>query len=160
MHALPIRDRGAELLPLGALRGEQVVEDVVAEDGSHEIRTLKGVDSLTQRPGKPCDAQLRSLALAATIAAGLKGIEEGLPMPEEPNFSLANLSEKEAAKKGIVRLPKTLGEAIDAFAGSELMRETLGDHIFDYLLNEKTREWRAFCTAVTDWERVHYYGGV
>ena len=124
----------------------------------------------THKPGKhvATRVELRNpdptanpyLALAATIAAGLKGIEEGLPMPEEPNFSLANLSEKEAAKKGIVRLPKTLGEAIDAFAGSELMRETLGDHIFDYLLKEKTREWRAFCTAVTDWERVHYYGGV
>ena len=40
------------------------------------------------------------------------------------------------------------------------MRETLGDHIFDYLVRVKRAEWDEFCTTVTDWEREHYYGGV
>lgn len=85
------------------------------------------------------------LALAATIASGLKGIEEGLPLPEEA--------------AGGERLPHTLGEAVDRFESSELMREVLGDHIFDYLVREKRAEWYEYCTAVTDWEREHYYGG-
>ena len=68
--------------------------------------------------------------------------------------------EKEAAEHGIVRLPHTLGEAIEAFEGSALMRETLGDHIYDYLLNAKRAEVESYCRAVTDWEREHYYGGV
>ena len=39
------------------------------------------------------------------------------------------------------------------------MREVLGGHIFEYLVQEKKREWNDYCTAVTDWEREHYYGG-
>ena len=39
------------------------------------------------------------------------------------------------------------------------MREVLGGHIFDYLVQEKKHEWNDYCTAVTDWEREHYYGG-
>lgn len=99
------------------------------------------------------------LALAATIAAGLKGIEEELPLPEESTRDTFLLSQKELEARGIKRLPRTLGEAIQNFEESELMREVLGDHIFDYLVQEKKREWNDYCTAVTDWEREHYYGG-
>ena len=124
----------------------------------------------THKPGKhvATRVELRNpdptanpyLALAVTLAAGLRGIEEKLVMPDEPTFPLAGLREREAAKLGLTRLPRTLGEAVDAFEGSELMRGTLGDHIFDYLLASKRDEWERYCTAVTDWERVHYYGGV
>lgn len=99
------------------------------------------------------------LALAATIAAGLKGIEDELPLPVESTCDTFLQSEEELAAEGIERLPRTLGEAIEKFESSELMREVLGDHIFNYLIAEKKREWNEFCTAVTDWERVHYYGG-
>ena len=80
-------------------------------------------------------------------------------MPEESTCDTFNASEDELAAKGICRLPRTLGEAIDRFESSELMREVLGDHIFDYLVREKRAEWYEYCTAVTDWEREHYYGG-
>ena len=99
------------------------------------------------------------LALAVTIAAGLKGIEEELPLPEESTCDTFLQSERELAAKGVERLPRTLGEAIEKFESSELMHEVLGDHIFDYLIAEKKREWNEYCTAVTDWEREHYYGG-
>ena len=99
------------------------------------------------------------LALAVTIAAGLKGIEDELPLPAESTCDTFLQSEDELAAEGIERLPRTLGEAIEKFESSALMREVLGDHIFDYLIAEKKREWNDYCTAVTDWERVHYYGG-
>ena len=99
------------------------------------------------------------LALAVTIAAGMKGIEDELPLPEESTCDTFLLSEEELAAKGIERLPRTLGEAIEKFQASSFMREVLGDHIFEYLIAEKKREWNDYCTAVTDWERVHYYGG-
>jgi glutamine synthetase len=124
----------------------------------------------THKPGKhiATRVELRSadptanpyLALAVTLAAGLKGIEEELPLPEESTCDTFRLSERELAAKGIERLPRTLGEAVDWFEESDLMRETLGDHIFDYLVREKRAEWDEFCTTVTDWEREHYYGGV
>jgi glutamine synthetase len=60
---------------------------------------------------------------------------------------------------GRKHLPRTLGEAIEAFEESELMRETLGDHICDFLLAEKRREWNEYCTTITDWEKLHYYAG-
>ncbi len=124
----------------------------------------------THKPGKHVSTriELRNpdptanpyLAIAATIAAGLKGIEEELPLPPEASNETFQLSGDELAKLGIVHLPRTLGEAVDRFEGSDLMREVLGDHIFDYFIRSKRAEWQEFCTTVTDWERVHYYGGV
>lgn len=123
----------------------------------------------THKPGKHIATrlELRSpdptanpyLALAATIAAGLKGVEEHLPLPEEATIDTFTLTETELKACGIESLPRTLGEAIDRFETSELMREVLGEHIFSYLLKEKRREWYEFCTSVTDWEKEHYYGG-
>ena len=86
----------------------------------------------THKPGKHIATriELRSpdptanpyLALAVTIAAGLRGIEEELPLPEESTCDTFNASERELAAKGIERLPRTLGEAIDRFEESDLMR--------------------------------------
>ena len=42
----------------------------------------------------------------------------------------------------------------------ELMREALGEHIFEYLIAAKRREWNEYCTTVTDWERQRYYNGL
>ncbi len=124
----------------------------------------------THKPGKhiATRVELRSpdptanpyLALAVTIAAGLRGIADKLPMPEESTIDTFNASERELAARGIERLPRTMGEAIERFESSELMREVLGEHIFTYFIREKRCEWDEFCTAVTDWEREHYYGGV
>ena len=65
----------------------------------------------------------------------------------------------ELAAQGIDPLPHDLGEAIDCFEGSELMREVLGDHIFAYLLETKRAEWEEYSSTVTDWERKKYYAG-
>lgn len=99
------------------------------------------------------------LALAVTLAAGLRGIADKLPLPEETNTETFSLSAQELKKRGHVRLPRTFGEALESFSSSSLMQETLGEHIFSYFVREKRREWDEFCTTVTDWEREHYYGG-
>ena len=124
----------------------------------------------THKPGKhnSTRVELRNpdptanpyLALAATLAAGIRGIEEGLALPEEMSGNYLDLSEAEAAARGIARLPHTLGEAIERFESSELMREALGEHIFEYLAAAKHREWDEYCTTVTDWERKRYYIGL
>ena len=98
------------------------------------------------------------LAFAATLAAGLRGIEDELPLPDE--FVLdAHTPDAEIEAAGFERLPRNLGEAIERFEASELMRETLGDHIFEYLLRDKRAEWDEFNSIVTSWEREHYYAG-
>lgn len=91
------------------------------------------------------------LALAVTLAAGLKGIEEGLELPGESTVEKVDAEAKQ--------LPRDLGEAVRKFEQSELMHDVLGDHIFNYLLEEKRREWLSFSRAITDWELKHYYGG-
>ena len=118
----------------------------------------------TYKPGKQLSrrVELRSpdptcnpyLTMAVTLAAGMRGIAEELPLPEESSVPFSEL-----AASGVTRLPHDLGEAVEAFAGSELMRETLGDHIFNYLLTEKREEWAEYSQTVTDWELRHYYGG-
>lgn len=99
------------------------------------------------------------LAFAATLAAGLAGIDEGLELPPELPAGAAHMSEAELARRGYKSLPRTMGEAIEAFEQSDLMRKTLGDYIFNFLLENKRAEWIDFCSSVTDWEKRHYYGG-
>ena len=89
-----------------------------------------------------------------TLAAGMRGIHDELELPEESSVSFDQLAES-----GARRLPRDLGEAVEEFEKSDLMREVLGDHIFNYLLREKRAEWDEYSQTVTDWELRHYYGG-
>lgn len=98
------------------------------------------------------------LAFAITLAAGIRGIDEGLRLPEE--VSTVGMTDAEARSLGIERLPRSLGRAIERFENSSFVREALGDHICDYLLDVKRREWHDFRSTVTDWERERYYAGL
>jgi glutamine synthetase len=85
------------------------------------------------------------LALAAMIAAGLRGIDEGLEL--EPAFA-GNAYDDDGPK-----VPHTLRDARDLFAGSALAREAFGDEVVEHYLNYARVELEAFEAAVTDWER-------
>jgi len=85
------------------------------------------------------------LALAATIAAGLWGIEHTLEL-DPPFTGNAYLS------TDVPRLPATLAEAIDELAGSEVAAEAFGAEVHHHLLNTARQEWAAANRAVTDWE--------
>ncbi|WP_432478454.1 glutamine synthetase family protein [Nocardioides sp. GXQ0305] len=84
------------------------------------------------------------LALAAMIAGGLHGIEHGLPLESEL-VGNAYTSDKE-------RVPDTMAAAREAFAGSAVAREALGDDVVDHYVNMADVELAAFRAAVTDWE--------
>lgn len=99
------------------------------------------------------------LTFAVHLAAGLRGIDEELPLGPELEGSDTAKSEAEMAHLGYTRLPRSLGEAIEAFEGSDLMRETLGEHIYSYILSEKRKEWDDYNATITDWEKRHYYAG-
>ncbi|MDD6784916.1 MAG: glutamine synthetase family protein [Eggerthellales bacterium] len=97
------------------------------------------------------------LAFSVTIAAGLKGIEEGLELqdPIEKGQKLP-ADRRELAKMGIGTLPATLGEAIDLFEASELMKEVLGEHIHSYLIEHKRAEWEEYQGRISQWEMDRY----
>ncbi len=85
------------------------------------------------------------LALAAMIAAGLHGIDEGL----EPGPAF----EGNAYTADKPHVPSTLREARDLFAGSAIAREAFGEEVVAHYLNNARVELEAFEAAVTDWER-------
>ena len=96
------------------------------------------------------------LVCAVSLAAGLKGIREGLELPAEMTEETLSMSSAELDRMGYTRLPRSLGEALDRFESSELMREALGDHIHSFFLRKKRNEWDKFNAAVTDWEVKRY----
>ncbi|MBQ9954502.1 MAG: glutamine synthetase [Eggerthellaceae bacterium] len=97
------------------------------------------------------------LAFAALLAAGLKGIEDGLELPPPVDGAEPEaLPNERFAERGARTLPTTLGEAVSLFEGSELMREVLGRHIHGYLAKAKRAEWEEYQRVVTEWERDRY----
>jgi len=86
------------------------------------------------------------LAYAATIAAGLHGIEQGI----DPG---AAFSGNAYADESLARVPHTLVDAITALEGSAAARAAFGDEVHHHLVNTARQEWNSFNRVVTDWER-------
>ncbi len=93
------------------------------------------------------------LAYAVTLAAGLKGIDEGYELPREAEDDVWSLTDRERRSMGIQPLPRNLNEAIAVAEDSELLAETLGEHVFDFFLRNKRVEWEEYRTQVSTFER-------
>jgi len=96
------------------------------------------------------------LQFAVMLAAGLKGIKEKMESPAPVEKNIYSLSEKEREKHGIEHLPESLGHALSLMPDSELVHNTLGDHIFENFLHVKHKEWEEYRTQVTKWEVDRY----
>jgi glutamine synthetase len=92
------------------------------------------------------------LAFAVMLAAGLKGIEEGYDLPEATDDDVWELTDAERRALGIAPLPQSLDEAIALMERSELVAETLGEHVFRYVLANKKQEWATYRQQVTPFE--------
>jgi glutamine synthetase len=96
------------------------------------------------------------LTFAALLHAGLEGIEHGYELPDPMETNLYHLTADQRKEQGIVSLPETLGEAINALSESELARKALGGHIFDRYVELKRKEWDEYRVQLTDWEMKKY----
>lgn len=96
------------------------------------------------------------LAFAVMLRAGLKGIEEGYDLPDPVELDVYLLSEEERSKHGIACLPDSLYAAIEATAKSRLVKETLGDALFDKFIENKRIEWDNYRIQVTHYELAKY----
>ncbi|MHB1988510.1 MAG: glutamine synthetase family protein [Acidimicrobiales bacterium] len=96
------------------------------------------------------------LAFAVILAAGLKGIEEGYELPPEASSNLFSLTPEELASEGIRPLPSSLADALSVMEHSELVAETLGEHVFEWFLRNKRAEWEAYTREVTPFEIARY----
>ncbi|NSW91555.1 MAG: type I glutamate--ammonia ligase [Firmicutes bacterium] len=96
------------------------------------------------------------LALAGILAAGLDGIENKIQPPPSIDANIFSMT-KEQMKKGDIRsLPVDLKEAIEEMKNSSLLREVLGEHIFEKYIEAKNEEWEDYRKQVTAWELKHY----
>ncbi len=93
------------------------------------------------------------LAFAVILAAGMKGIDEGYELPREAEDDMWTLSERERKSLGIQPLPSSLLEAIRVAESSELLAEALGEHVFDFFLRNKRKEWEEYRIQVSAFER-------
>lgn len=98
------------------------------------------------------------LTFSVMLAAGLAGIKNKyeLRLPTEKDVYLLNAEEK--AKEGITSLPGSLIEAIGLTEESELVREALGDHVFNNFITSKKVEWDNYRVNVSEWELKAYLG--
>jgi glutamine synthetase len=92
------------------------------------------------------------LAFSLLLAAGLKGIEEGYELPPEAEDNVWELSDSERRALGYEPLPASLDRAVSLMEDSELVAETLGERVFNYVLLNKRREWKAYRAQVTPYE--------
>ena len=94
-------------------------------------------------PGADCNPYL---AFAATIAAGLHGVEHGVEPPERFD---GNAYEA----RDVARVPHSIVDAIAALEQSAAAVDAFGPEVHEHLVNTARQEWLAFGTVVTDWER-------
>jgi glutamine synthetase len=96
------------------------------------------------------------LTFSVILAAGLKGVEEKYQLPAEASENLYHMSLEELHQNNVTFLPGNLDEAITIMEGSDLMRETLGSHVFEWFIRNKRDEWAAYKTHVSQFELDRY----
>lgn len=98
-------------------------------------------------PGADCNPYL---AYAASIASGLAGIEQQLEPPAQFNGDVYSAQQ-------LPRVARTLAEAAETFASSEIARSAFGDEVVDHYAHFHRTEVESFNRVVTDWERQRYF---
>ncbi|RQD56927.1 glutamine synthetase family protein [Desulfonatronovibrio magnus] len=96
------------------------------------------------------------LAFASMLAAGLKGIEGGYELPNPVEEDIFEMNTEEREKYGIESLPGSLFEAVTELSQSSVIKEALGDHIFNKFIDNKKIEWDNYRIQITEYEIKKY----
>jgi glutamine synthetase len=96
------------------------------------------------------------LAAALVLAAGLEGIREGLDPGLAQEDNLYEYTPEQLAAAGIQELPRTLDEAVKAFADDPFVTKVLGQELRDEFIAYKSEEWRQYHQTVSQWEIDRY----
>jgi glutamine synthetase len=94
------------------------------------------------------------LAFAVMLRAGLDGVKNELPAPKAEEEDLYHLDEAGLAR--LTAMPGSLGEAIEELKGSQLVRETFGEHLFERYVQGRQLEWDEYRLSVSQWELERY----
>ncbi len=97
------------------------------------------------------------LALAVMLRAGLDGIETKIDPGPPVNKNVYKMSHRERRHLKIGELPANLSEALDELERDELVRDTLGEHVFTHFVEAKREEWFDYIKSVSTWEMDRYF---
>lgn len=96
------------------------------------------------------------LAFSVMLAAGMAGVEEKIIPPEPVEENVYKMGPAEREKRGIRQLPGSLMEAVQLTEKSKVVREALGDHVFNRFLENKKVEWDNYRIQITSYELEKY----
>jgi glutamine synthetase len=96
------------------------------------------------------------LSFSVMLAAGLDGIKKKIELPPPTESNVHQMSVAERAERNIESLPGSLWEAISITEKSELVRNALGDSVFDSFIENKKIEWERYRSHVSDYEIARY----
>ncbi len=121
------------------------------------VPAVRGADTRIElrTPDPSCNPYL---ALAVMLRAGLDGIEQQLDPGPPVNKNIYKMSHRERRHLRIDDLPANLSEALDEFEKNDLVRDALGEHIFQHFLEAKREEWADYIRHVSPWEMDRYLG--
>lgn len=92
------------------------------------------------------------IVLTGLLGAGYDGIKRDLSPPEPVDVDPGNLSPETREKRGIERLPTTLGEALNALEADDVLHDALGAELIETYLEVKRSHWKAFTESAAEWE--------
>jgi len=96
------------------------------------------------------------LAFSVMLAAGLEGIKNKYSLPEPIEENIFEWDIIKRREIGIETLPDNLFEAVKYMEESKLVREILGEHVFNKFIENKKIEWDRYRTFVTNYEIKNY----
>ncbi|CEP67680.1 Glutamine synthetase type I [Moorella glycerini] len=96
------------------------------------------------------------LALAVMLKAGLDGIKKQIQPPAPVERNIYEMTAAERRDLGIGSLPGDLKEALDELSRDKVIREALGDHIYERFVEAKEKEWDEYRVQVHRWEVEQY----
>lgn len=120
------------------------------------IPAVRGKGTRTEIRNVDCSAN-PYLAIAAILAAGLDGIVNEIDIVAPVYDNIFEYTREEREKCGILNLPENLKDAIKELKKSDLMRKTLGDHIYHKYITAKELEWDEYRMLIHSWELKKYF---
>lgn len=98
------------------------------------------------------------LAFAVMLRAGIEGIKQEISPPPPVNENIYTMSARRREELCITELPRNLLEAVETMEKSQMVRDTLGEHIFNHFVVAKKLEWHLYNQEVHTWELARYLG--
>ena len=96
------------------------------------------------------------LAFAVMLRAGLEGVKQNLPVPASVEENLYEFDAAMLARHNVQTLPGSLREALDELERDDLVRDTLGPHVYERFVEAKRQEWDEYRMQVSSWEVARY----